>query len=74
VEVQVKNGGRASIRHAYTHFRITLHAFSITSKTGKPKALACKDWQWVSAAALARLAFSKADRKILEAICNSQPG
>jgi A/G-specific adenine glycosylase len=58
----------AKVKHIYTHFRITLHAFMCTLKSGKPKALACKEWRWTATAASMDFAFSKADRKILEAL------
>ena len=55
----------ASVEHAYTHFRITLHAFRCQWRTGKPKALDCEGYQWVSPNHLADFPFSKADRKII---------
>ena len=70
IDVAVKEG-LASVRHGYTHFRITLHAFLATRESGRPKTRGCKDWRWVSVAELTNFAFSKADRKILQTICNS---
>ncbi|MCP4668630.1 MAG: A/G-specific adenine glycosylase, partial [Deltaproteobacteria bacterium] len=58
----------AKVNHAYTHFRITLHAFTCTLKSGKLKALTCIGWRWSAMAESTDLAFSKADRKILEAL------
>jgi A/G-specific adenine glycosylase len=55
-----------SVKHAYTHFRITLSAFRCTRKSGDPQALGCQDFQWVKAEDLGQLPLSKADRKILE--------
>ena len=37
-----------TVRHAYTHFRITLHAFHAQHVDGEPQALDCADWRWVS--------------------------
>lgn len=60
--------GRAitSVNHAYTHFRITLHAFHCMHLVGIPRALGCRDWRWAKVSRFADFAFSKADRKIIE--------
>ncbi|HXF64040.1 MAG TPA: A/G-specific adenine glycosylase, partial [Caldilineaceae bacterium] len=36
------------VRHAYTHFRITLHAFHAQHVSGEPQALGCAAWRWVA--------------------------
>jgi A/G-specific adenine glycosylase len=56
--------GVVSVHHAYTHFRITLHAFRCTRRSGRPSALACQEWRWASPRDLEALAFSKADRAV----------
>jgi A/G-specific adenine glycosylase len=72
--IQVRVGkSMATVRHAYTHFRITLHAFKCTLQDGRPKALACDDWQWVKPARLSDFAFSKADRQIALALEGCEP-
>jgi A/G-specific adenine glycosylase len=58
----------ASIRHAYTHFRITLSAFRCSRLSGRPRALACQDWRWASLEELKNFTFSKADRAVIPAI------
>jgi A/G-specific adenine glycosylase len=58
----------ASIHHAYTHFRITLHAFRGTRRSGRPLALGCQTWRWASPDDLESLAFSKADRAVMQAL------
>jgi len=69
VGIQIRVGKSiTSVNHAYTHFRITLHAFQCTHETGKPKALGCPDWRWIELRQLEDLALSKADRKIIEAL------
>jgi A/G-specific adenine glycosylase len=67
MSVRVGKGG-ASIKHAYTHFRITLHAFHCTYQGDAPKVLGCRDWYWATARHFQDLAFSKADRKIIQAL------
>jgi A/G-specific adenine glycosylase len=57
-----------SVRHAYTHFRITLHAFQCRSMEGLPVALGCADWRWVEPADLANFAFPVADQKVIAAL------
>lgn len=56
------------VQHAYTHFRITLHAFHCQLVAGRPRALGCTDWQWVSLDDVPRFAFSAADRQIIAAL------
>jgi A/G-specific adenine glycosylase len=51
----------ASVNHAYTHFRITLTAFSCTLAEGSP---AGPPWRWADADEIERLPFSRADRRI----------
>lgn len=57
-----------SVKHAYTHFRITLHAFRCDHVAGTPSALQCTAWRWVKRDHFTDFAFSKADRKIIEAL------
>ncbi|GAB5535794.1 MAG: A/G-specific adenine glycosylase [Rubricoccaceae bacterium] len=56
----------ARVKHAYSHFRITMHAFDctpvggeLTSDTGEPQ-------RWVPASELEAYAFPRANRRILE--------
>ncbi len=58
------------VRHAYTHFKITLHVFEcqFLPAGGTPQALECADWRWVSEAELSAYAFSAADRQVIEAL------
>jgi A/G-specific adenine glycosylase len=58
------------VKHAYTHFRITLHAFECgyDPADGNPACHQCADWQWVAVADLKNFAFSRADRKIIESL------
>jgi len=55
----------ASIKHAYTHFRMTLTVFRCSRRSGRPHALTCQDWRWASPDDLDQLAFSKADRAVI---------
>jgi A/G-specific adenine glycosylase len=60
------------VDHAYTHFRLTLHAFEARLSKGSPRTpITCKGCQaftWAGAEDLENLAFSRVDRMILEKI------
>ncbi len=56
----------ARVRHAYSHFTMTLHAHEARLVRGRPRCLQCADYAWVRPADLDRYAFSRADRKIIE--------
>jgi A/G-specific adenine glycosylase len=58
----------AVVQHAYTHFRITLHAFHCRLTGGQPRALGCAGWEWIELDEVDRFAFSAADRKIIAAL------
>ena len=60
-----------SIDHAYTHFKITLHAFECTVVSGEPQALQVEDFKWVRLSELGKFAFAKTDLKIIEALKRS---
>ncbi len=57
-----------TVKHAYTHFRITLHAFHCRAQGGEPRPSACQQWQWVSPGQLEEFAFPKANKTVLEAV------
>ena len=58
----------ARIKHAYTHFRITLHAFHATLVSGQPQHLAVADHAWVALDDLEPYAFAVTDQKIIAAL------
>ncbi len=53
------------VKHAFTHFRITLHAFECRHTGGEPAALGVADFAWVTLADMDRYAFGKADQAII---------
>lgn len=64
--VRVKVGKKiATIDHAYSHFSITLHAFHCRWVSGRPRALGCATWKWVTPRELDDYAFPKANRKVI---------
>ena len=56
------------VKHAYTHFRITLHAFHAQHKSGDPQHIGVADHAWVTLADLERYAFAVTDRKIIASL------
>jgi A/G-specific adenine glycosylase len=56
------------VRHAYTHFRITLHAFHCRLVDGEPRCLDCAAFRWVTLAELDGLPMSVADRRVALAL------
>jgi A/G-specific adenine glycosylase len=53
-------------QHAYTHFRITLHAFLCGLTDGEPKPIEAAELAWVSPVDLARYPMGKVDRQIAQ--------
>ncbi|MCU0593963.1 MAG: A/G-specific adenine glycosylase [Desulfobacterota bacterium] len=58
----------ASVKHAYTHFRVTFHVYRCAVAHGRVKPIEGLRWKWVSAEDLGKLALSKGERKILAAL------
>jgi A/G-specific adenine glycosylase len=69
LNVRIKVGEQiTSIDHAYTHLKITLHAFECELVSGKPQALQVQDFKWVRMSELEKYAFAKTDLRIIEAL------
>ena len=51
-------------KHAYTHFRITLHAFFCDLIEGEPKAIEAAELAWVNPGELQHYPMGKVDRQI----------
>ena len=51
-------------KHAYTHFRVTLHAFHCSLTSGEPQALDASEIRWVQHANLQNFPMGKIDRMI----------
>ncbi len=56
------------INHAYTHFRITLHAFHARHTGGQPQHIGVADHAWVTLADLDRYAFAVTDHHIIASL------
>ena len=58
------------VDHAFTHFKITLHAFDCRylgalPPFAEPQALECINWDWVRERELQDYSFGKADRQVI---------
>jgi A/G-specific adenine glycosylase len=60
------------VKHSFTHFRITLHAFTCQLTSGEPICLDCAAFRWVAPADLEGLPMSVADRKVAAALQAAQ--
>ncbi len=56
------------VKHAYSHFRITLHAFGARWLAGDARPIECDAVRWVHPSDLRRYAFPAANQKILLAL------
>jgi len=67
IEVEV---GRlfVAVKHGFTHFKITLHAYECQHTGGEPQALQVRDFAWVTEDEFADYSFGKADRMVIAAL------
>ena len=54
-----------TVKHAFTHFYMTLYAFECQWLSGRPQCLGCTDLQWVTLDELDAYAFPVADQRII---------
>jgi A/G-specific adenine glycosylase len=60
-------------KHAYTHFRVTLHAFCCHFLNGSPQALEAQDIRWVPFNELQSYPMGKIDRQIARQLLQVYP-
>ncbi|MBN2006539.1 MAG: A/G-specific adenine glycosylase [Anaerolineae bacterium] len=58
------------VRHAYTHFRITLHAFLCQLAEGTPRCIECEDYRWATPEEIQALPMAVTDRRIAQALAD----
>lgn len=56
------------VRHAYTHFKVTLHVMRCRYLSGEPQCHACDAWRWEKVENLKNYAFPAANQKIIAAL------
>ena len=61
-----------SVKHAYTHFKITLHVFQCQYQSGEIQLNGCDDYRWIDSSQLDDFAFPGADRKIIDQLMKSE--
>ncbi len=72
LEIEVSVGDSvAVVRHAYSHFRITLHAYHCQYIRGNPNPKAATDWCWTPLEQLPNYAFPKANKTVLEKLLSN---
>ena len=57
-----------TVKHAYSHFTMDLHAYFARIKSGRPRPIHCQDFQWLKVEDLRAIPYSKADLKIIDAL------
>ena len=57
-----------TVKHAYSHFRVTLHVFLCRHVRGRPQPIECDATKWITPAQLDAHAFPTANRKIFPAL------
>jgi A/G-specific adenine glycosylase len=55
-----------TVKHAYSHFTMELHTYFATISSGTPRAIECKDFQWLEVSNLRKVPYSTADLKIID--------
>ena len=56
------------IKHAYTHFSITLDAYHCDYVEGIPGAFGCADWKWIRLEQISQFPFPKANHKLFNSL------
>jgi A/G-specific adenine glycosylase len=71
--VRVEVGDRlCTVKHAYSHFRITLHAFRCRFLSGRPRPLSGDEVRWVPETEVGRYPFPRANLMVLEALAGTR--
>ncbi len=60
------------LSHAYTHFRITMHAFRCRHVAGVPRSHSDQPVRWIPVEALPEYAFPRANRRLIERMRNER--
>ena len=62
------------VRHAYSHFRITMHVLECRHVSGRARVIECEAVRWVRPDELEQFAWPAANRKVVEAIMRDNRG
>ncbi len=61
-----------TLKHAYSHFKITLHAYICTLVDGTPKPKTSQQVKWVSVQQLDQFPFPKANRRLTDKLMSKE--
>ena len=62
LELKIEVGPQVSrVRHAYSHYSVTLHFFECRVAGGRPRALGCQDFRWVTPREIGNYPFPRAN-------------
>lgn len=65
--IEINVGKRVlALKHAFTHFKITLYVFEAEWKRGKAQKIEVADFKWLSPQTLAAYPMGKTDRAIAD--------
>jgi len=62
----------ATVKHAYTHFRITLEIFHCQWLAGEPNCRECQDFRWIKLIELNHFPFPRANKRVIEKLLDNQ--
>ena len=68
IDVEPASEPFITVKHAYSHFRITLRAVVCRHLSGRARAIECSAVRWVAMDALSDYAFPRANQKVLAAL------
>jgi A/G-specific adenine glycosylase len=72
MDIDVEVGRQLTVvRHAYTHFRVTVHAFECRlGSAQEPKTIGVRDWRWAKLEDLDAYPFPVVDQRIIAVLRN----
>jgi A/G-specific adenine glycosylase len=71
--VNVKAGKRLClVKHAYSHFKIRLHAFECSYQSGRARAITGSETRWVPMDRLHEYPFPSANKRILDVLLSGE--
>ncbi|HMP75937.1 MAG TPA: A/G-specific adenine glycosylase [Kiritimatiellia bacterium] len=66
LDIDVEVGARLiTVPHAFSHFTMDLHAHRCRLRAGRPRAIHCAAWRWVTMAEFDQFPFGRADQHII---------
>ena len=55
-----------TVKHAYSHFTMTMHVYRARIISGRPRPIHCADYAWAKVPELGKFAWSKADLQVVD--------